>query len=763
CHSAQAKIVQSGLRLDSAAGLARGGDNGAVVVAGEPDRSRLIEALRYTNADLQMPPEGQLSLGQITDFETWVRLGAPYPPGPEPSVLADRAADAAKRKLWSIQPVVAPLLPETRPGEETQSPVDRFVVARLKTAGLEPAPPADRRALLRRATFDLTGLPPTPDELDDFLTDARPDAFERVVERLLASLRYGERWGQHWLDVVRYSDTAGCNSDYPIPEAHKYRDYVIESFNDDVPYDRFVCEQIAGDLLPCSDERQRRQQIVATGYLAISRRYGSSDPEFHLTIEDTIDNVGKAILGLSISCARCHDHKFDPLTARDYYGLYGIFESTRYAFPGMEDFPHRRGFVALAGDAARREHFDYQATVSGLDHQVFELKSELKALRRTAEAAPINAAEYASRRTIEQVQAEYHAATKRLAELLRGAPPVDSAYAVWEGNPADAQIQIKGDPQRSGDHVPRGFPAVLGGQTLSDPGSGSGRLELARWLTEPTNPLTARVFVNRLWQHHFGRGLVATPNDFGFRGAGPTHPELLDWLAARFMSDGWSIKSMHRLLMLSNTYRQSSDVSAAAAKLGSDDGLFSRFYRGRLDAEELRDAMLAVSGSLDLTMGGAHPFPAPGKIRYTQHKPFSAAYESNRRSVYLMRQRRQAHPYLDLFDAADPKVTTPLRPESTTSLQALFMMNSGLVDAQAEKLCQRSAQFADDQDRIRHLYRLLFARWPSGMEVEEARSFLAECRQRLTVAGFGPARVSPAAWTSYCRVLLASNEFVFID
>ena len=495
-----------------------------------------------------------------------------------------------------------------------------------KRPGCGPAPEADRRTLLRRLTFDLTGLPPTPEEVDAFLRDDAEGAYERAVDRLLASPQYGERWGRHWLDLVRYADTSGCNSDFPMPEAYRYRNYVVESLNRDKPYNLFLEEQIAGDLLPGGSEAERRERIVATGYLAISRRFSSVAEEFHLTLDDTIDNLGKAVLGLTISCARCHDHKFDPITQRDYYALYGIFQSTRYAFPGTEIFRHSEDLVPLVSverrDGELRPYLE----------RMVKLDREIHATYAPVETLDTGKAKNDLREKVKKLQAERD-------ELIKTMPAFEKAYAVSEGEPADARIQIKGDPAKLGPAVPRGFLTVLGGQRLPSDETGSGRRALAGWLTDPSNPLTARVLVNRVWQHHFGHGLVRTPNDFGTRGEPPTHPELLDALALRFVDAGWSIKKLHREILLSATYRMGSVEDAESSRKDPENRFLWTFNRRRLDAEEIRDAVLAVSGALDRSPGGTHPFPSEWTWRYTQHKPFVDDYPSLRRSIYLMQQR----------------------------------------------------------------------------------------------------------------------------
>jgi hypothetical protein len=567
-----------------------------------------------------------------------------------------------------------------------RTPVDRFVLAALEGHGMSPSPPADRRTLLRRVTFDLTGLPPSPLEIEAFLNDSSPDAYEKVVERLLGSPHYGERWGRHWLDVARYADTAGETADFPAPHAWRYRNYVIEAFNRDKPYDQFVREQIAGDVLarqlpPGAPKERQAELITATGYLAIARRFGYDIAQDHyLTLEDTIDVLGKSILGLTVGCARCHDHKYDPVSQADYYALYGIFDSTRYPFSGCEKDKRPRDLVPLAPSAAR-----------------------------------------------------------------------ELAYAVAEGKPHNARLHRRGDPQNQGEEVPRRFLQFLGGQAVP-PDGGSGRLALAGWLTDPSNPLTARVIVNRVWQHHFGAGLVKTPSDFGTRGSPPSHPELLDYLVTRFVAEGWSIKKLHRLLLLSATYGQSSHTDPTRVAADPENTWLGRFPRRRLSAEEIRDAILAVSGTLDRTPGGPHPFPPEAGWSFTQHNPFTAVYDHDRRSVYLMTQRLRRHPFLALFDGADPNGSTGRRDTTTIPTQALFFLNDPFVHARSAALAERLLPLPGDEVRLDRVYRLCLGRPPSEPEQRAAARFLAGY-------GAGPKET----WAAWVRVLMGSNEFLYVD
>jgi Protein of unknown function (DUF1553)/Protein of unknown function (DUF1549)/Planctomycete cytochrome C len=801
CHSAQAGTPQGGLLLDSREAMRKGGVSGQpAIVPGDPDNSLLIRAIRYTDPKLQMPPGGRLTDRVIRDFEEWVRMGAPDPRGATAPNAMRQAYDFDEaKKFWSFQPVKNSQPPLVENEVWVRTPVDRFILVKLEEKKLKPVADADRRTLIRRATFDLTGLPPTPREIGDFLTDQSPNAFEKVVDRLLASSAYGERWGRHWLDLVRYADTAGCNSDFPVPQAYQYRNYVIKAFNEDKPYDEFIREQIAGDLLPYEDEADRFEKIVATGYIAISRRFGSRDTDHNLAIDDTIDNVGKAFLGLTTSCARCHDHKFDPIPTKDYYALYGIFASTRYPFPGTEIYPRPHSLVPLTTGKGSERLEKYQKEVGELELKKEALQVErgfARGRQRQKEAAPEIVAKTAgntvktdqigriiaigklieedhddrnlkiaeaSTRTVEQIEEELKLVKLRLAELGE-APKIEKAYAVAEGAPADARIHRKGDNKNLGEIAPRGFLTILGGMRLPAGYQGSGRLELAKWLSSAENPLTSRVIVNRVWLHHFGKGLVQTPNDLGKRGAAPTHPELLDYLAARFIAGGWSIKRLHRELMLSRVYQLGSGENAANAGLDAANHYLWRFNRRRLDAEEIRDAMLAVSGALEPNAAGPHPFPPENLWRYSQHNPFVAAYEHNGRGVYLMQQRIRAHPQLSIFDGADTNTPTGERGLSTTPLQALFMLNNPFVHKQSDNLAVRvGLAFADDARRIDYAYRLAFGRPPTPAESKRGLEYLREIRPDLTAIGVEEEAQTRAALASYLRVLVSSSEFIFVD
>jgi hypothetical protein len=749
CHGVDKQ--KGDLRLDSRPGWTKGGASGTALVPGKPDDSLLISAVRYWDKNLQMPPKHSLGPEEVKDLIDWVKLGAPDPrneaPAAQPAKAAPKIDLQKAREHWAFQPIKNPSPPSVEDEGWVRNDIDRFIMAKLEKADVRPAPDADDRTLLRRVTFDLTGLPPTPAEIADFVGDKSSGAFAKVVDRLLASPRYGERWGRHWLDIARYADTCGNASDFPIPQAYKYRDYVLQAFNDDLPFDQFVREQLAGDLLPATNEAERERHIVATGYLASARHFAGGEGEPHLTIEDAIDNTSRAFLGLTVTCARCHDHKFDPISAHDYYALYGIFSSTIFPHPGSEGKNRPANLVPLASAQ------DIETLTKTRNEQLAALEVEKKAAdeaKAAAEKAPESPEKKGQVEAAAKVAAEVRARRQRLAET----PLYPLAYAVSEGKPADAHLQVRGDPKRLGEEVPRGFLQILGGQILPPATASSGRLQLAQWITDPKNPLTARVLANRMWQFHFGRGLVASPNDFGTRGQPPSNPELLDFLAQKLVQGGWSMKAMHRAILLSRTWQLSSTVNVPG---DPTNALWSRADRQRLDAESIRDTMLYVSSDLDLRPGGEHPFPPVNTWGFTQHNQFFARYDTLQRTVFQMQQRLRRHPFLALFDGPDPNSSTPLRASSTTPLQSLFAMNDPFIHERAAHLAAAVFQRATDEaQRIELAFLTLYARPPAPDETTMAEAFLT----KLAVQKKLP---PDQAWASLARVLLSANEFFYVD
>jgi hypothetical protein len=777
CHSQLAQKVKGKLLLDSRAGLLKGGSSGPAIVPGDPAKSLIIKAVRYEDDTLQMPPKTKLSALEISDLETWVKMGAPDPRIKASSTTKVMDIGQA-RNSWVFRPVQGPPVPSVKNEAWPLNAVDRFVLHKLEARGLTPLEPADKRTLIRRATFDLTGLPPTPKEIDAFLEDDSAQAFARVVDRLLDTPAYGERWGRHWLDVVRYSDTAGDNSDYPVPQMFKYRNWVINAIGHDKPYDEFLREQLAGDLMPSAGAQDRYNKIIATGYLASARRFGSeADPRYpwHLTIEDTIDNLGRALQGLTINCARCHDHKFDPISNEDYYALYGFFQSTRYPWPGIELDKAPRDLVPLAPENVVREGLkDRLPKLAAFDAELKQIAKDKeaadKALLETQKARGDSKRVAEITKRIESLVDKNRSVQNNRDKYAKVPLPFETAYAVIDAKDEDkkkvgnACIQIKGDPEHLGKEVERHFPEVLGGMRLPPDVKGSGRLELAAWISSAVNPMTARVMVNRIWHYHFGKGIVQTPNDFGKQGRPPTHPELLDYLASRLVDSGWSIKAMHRLVMLSRTYQLSSRDEAANSRLDLNNDYLWRFNRSRLDAESIRDTILAVSGDLDRSQAGPHPFPDQTKWDYTEHNVFKQVYENHRRSVYLMTQRLYRHPFLGLFDGAGTNASTDRRVVSTTSLQALYLMNDPFVHAQARKFASRLfAEQPDESRRIGWAYLLMMGRPVTEEEKTAAEEYLAKVRAKIRASNIPADQQTAHAWESFARALFLSSEFVYVN
>jgi hypothetical protein len=730
-------------------------------------------------------------------FALWLALTLGWSSARTEAVFAGETGDRETARHWAFEPLQKHELPPD-PSGWAATPVDRFIISRLREQGLAPVAPAEKRILVRRVTFDLIGLPPTPEEMAEFLKDDSAEAFSKVVERLLDSPHYGERWGRHWMDVARYADTAGDNADYPIPEIRLYRNYIIDAFNRDKPYDQFVREQVAGDLLAREGPPElAAERTVATGFIALSRRYATAPYELmHLTLEDTIDTVGRSILGLTLRCARCHDHKFDPVTKEDYYALYGVFASTKFPYPGSEEFQSkgfgRIDFVPLLpAERAAPLLAQYQKQIAD-DQSALKSAEEMAAKRTEEFQARIKELEQ-QRDALESSKQDAGPVKEQLAKLIRerdaaqqkqqneiaqlkttlrnrqrpGLPEgMPGAYAVSEGTPVHAALHVRGEPEDAGPVIHRDVPKFLAGANPARfPENASGRLELARWLTAPENPLTARVLVNRIWQQHFGKGIVTTPSNFGLRGEEPTHPDLLDYLARRFIETGWSIKAMHREILLSKTYQLASADDAANLEKDGANRWYWRYDRRRLDAEAIRDAMLAISGRLDRNPpAGPHPFPPMATWSWTQHAPFKEVYPTPHRSVYLMTQRIQRHPYLALFDGPDTNTTSDQRFSSTVPLQALFLMNNPWVRGQAEGFAQRLLSAAPDAARrIESAYEAAFGRPAHPAEIERGNEFCKACAAELERAGCEAGRIELESWTSYARILLTANEFFYLD
>lgn len=769
CHGLDER--NGGISFADRTSLFREADSGMLpIVPGEPQNSELMLRIESDDEDLQMPPEGErLTVEQVAVLRDWIAAGAEWPE--KKTSVSQAATDLSSH--WSLQPIREPKLPHVDDLSWASNPIDCFVQAKRESAGLQVTADAAPETLLRRASYGLTGLPPSSQQIDEFQRAVEqlgtPTAFAALTEQLLNSPSYGERWGRHWMDWVRYADTAGDNSDYPIPQAYLYRNYIIDAFNADIPYDQFLIEQIAGDLLPAESLEQRNRQTIATGYLAMARRFGSLVERYpwHLTIEDTIDNMGRTMLGLTISCARCHDHKFDPISTRDYYGLYGIFASTRYPFPGIELFQAQRDFVPLIPeDQADKTLQPFQAETDKLTRELQKLldECEQQALEYAASESAVSLAE--QRKRVDKLDAmllKARRAGEALAAHLKKIPDMPVAYGVGEATPTDARIQIKGEPTRLGAVVPRKFPDVLGGYSIAedDRQSTSGRLQLAQWIASQENPLTARVIVNRVWQRHFGRGIVPSTSDFGIRGEPPTHPELLDWLAGEFMKSGWSIKHLHRLILNSRTYQLSSQDVESNLALDPDNHLLWKFNRQRLDAESLRDTLLLLGGTLDGTpQCEPHAFPPVQEWKYTQHHPFKDDYPSNKRSVYLMAKRLTAKPYFQTFDGPDPNVCTSDRDASVTALQALYFVNDTFLHEQSQRFAEQLVRSVpSDAERLRSAFVSILGRAAAADERQLLLQHLDVLRESLA----DHKSQEQAVWSSLTRSMLRLNEFMYID
>jgi hypothetical protein len=762
CHGDEKQ--ESGLRLDSWEGISAGGDSGPAVVPGEPQQSLLLTAIRYVEDDLQMPPDRKLPDDQIAMVRKWIEAGAPHPdargksPANRPSAPIPDLEEA--RKFWSFRPPQQPEFPAISDTRWPSNGIDYFVLAQLERAGLQPAAAAERRDWLRRVTFDLIGLPPTPEDIQAFLADATPDAFARVVDRLLASPHYGERWGRHWLDVARYADSNGLDENIAHGNAWRYRDYVIAAFNKDKPYDEFLSEQLAGDRLPYTSEAEHHEQLTATGFLSLGPKVLAEVDETKMEmdiIDEQINTLGRALLGLTIGCARCHDHKFDPISMRDYYALAGIFKSTRT----MEHFRkiarwNENSVASSQQQAGADEHARQVSAKEQVIKQVVDAANQ-KLVEQAGGAAsvPKNAEQQYPAETREELQR----LREELKQLQAETPQLPTAMGVCDREISDVPLHVRGSHLTLGEVVPRGFPKVLvddGEPSVAE--QSSGREELARWLTSEDHPLTSRVMVNRLWRWHFGQGICRSTDNFGRLGTGPSNPELLDWLAIRFQRDGWSIKAFHRLVLLSSTYRMSSSHDARAAEKDPDNHLLWHFPIRRLEAESVRDALLFVSGGLDRRMGGSLLHVENREFLFNHTSQDGTKYDSPRRSVYLPVVRNNLYDVFQLFDYADASVSNGDRNSTTIAPQALIMMNSDLVLEASRAIGDglRQRQGWDDRQRVEHLYLTVYGRPPSD---EERTRFMLHLDQ-LTEAESDTGRGE--AWQAMCHVLLASNEFIYL-
>ncbi len=908
CHGPNKQ--KGGLRLDAKAEFAKGGENGPAVAPGDAAKSRLVKAVAYDD-ETKMPPKGKLRDADIATLAEWVKGGAPWPDDGTVAKGPDKTFDlhARAKAHWSFQPVARPAVPDVRNTKvEVRNPIDNFLLAKLEPAGLTFAPPAEKRALLRRVYFDLVGLPPSPADIDAFLKDESPEAFEKVVEKLLASPQYGERWGRHWLDLVRYAETHGHEFDFEIPDAWRYRDYVIRAFNADVPFDRFLTEHIAGDLLPPRRSKDgANESLLATGFWWLGEAKHSpvdSRAEYADRTDNQIDVFGKAVFGLTVSCARCHDHKFDAIATKDYYALFGVLSSSRFNRADVSDpapavklldelktvraeldgvlasggrkppvappspqsaawrekatafepfgagwrtrwdadglafraeagdgFPHSGREARKLSGALRSPTFTidnpyfairvagqnararlvlnglqliqapiYGGLAQGINHgdelrwMTFDLRmwkgqpAYLELLDDGPGWVAISDARFAdspppgepgTKVQLPDAPATDNAEAKKLIERIRELeaklPDPQRAPTMRDGAGINERVFVRGNHKTPGVEAPRATLEAFGKPAFTGPGSG--RLELARTVTDPANPLVARVIANRLWKHHFGEGLVRSPDDFGRQGQAPTHPELLDWLASELVSpqvptdrrppalkpSAWSLKHLHRLMLFSTAYRQASranpDQSAKAVTADPQNTLLHRQNVKRLEAEAIRDTILAASGRLDLKMEGAGVLPYLTEHQVGRGRPGSGPLDGNgRRSVYLQVRRNFISPMFSAFDYPTPFTTIGRRTASNVPAQALVMLNNPFVLQQAELWAKRVlAAPGTAGDRVRAMYATAFGRPPTKDELAAATEFVAGQAKEYGTPDH------PKAWADLAHVLFNAKEFIFVE
>jgi len=769
CHGQ--KEQEGGLRLDSIAAMRQGGESGTAIVAGEPAQSLLLTAIRYTSEDLQMPPdEKKLSGRQIKDIEHWIKINAPYPDTNETLAAGSKFDWNAARQFWAFRPPTDPPIPPVENKSWPKSPLDRFILAELEKHGLQPAVAADRRTLIRRATFDLTGLPPTLEQTEAFLADDSSDAFGVFVNRLLESPQYGVRWGRHWLDVARYADSNGLDENVAYGNAWRYRNYVINSFNDDKPFDQFVVEQLAGDLLPEADDdpknATKHERLIATGFLSLGPKVLAEVDEAKMEmdiIDEQVDTVGRTFMALTLGCARCHHHKFDPIRTQDYYAMSGIFKSTRT----MEHFKKIARW--WENSIATSEHIrlaeEQKERIAAKNTQIEKvIRLAIEQLgKSTATSGAVTkaaVAKDAESRFSDETKAQLVRLRTQLTSLKQSEPELPTAIGVTDGKIVDVAIHVRGSHLTLGAVTPRGFPVALNeGQSPGPPPNQSGRLQLARWLVRSDHPLTSRVIVNRIWRWHFGEGIVASTDNFGKLGERPTNGPLLDWLSRRFVENGWSIKDSHRMIMASATYQMSSAHDEKAAAIDPENRLQWRANVRRLEAEAIRDSLLFVAGTLDQSMGQSMLNVKNREFIFDHTSKDNTNYDSLRRSVYLPVIRNNLYDVFSLFDYSEASMINGSRTSSTIAPQALFMMNSPLVHESAKQLAADLLNHdeLDDVQRIGLLHERAFGRQATNKEVDRATRFLT-----LLSAKSNDANPRSAAWQMLCHAIVASNEFIYV-
>jgi mono/diheme cytochrome c family protein len=774
--------VRGDFSLTRRATILKGGELGPGVSLEKPDESNLLKAINYKDG-LEMPPAGKLKPEQIDTLTKWVKAGLPMKDSAAAAATHEPKAGvvtAEARRYWAYQPVTRPAVPVVKGA--VANPIDAFILSKLEARDLAPAGPADRVALVRRLYYDLTGLPPTPEQVDAFVQDRSSGAFERLVDQLLGSPHYGEKWGRHWLDVVRYAETNGYERDGPKPYVWKYRDYVVRSFNADKPYDQFVREQLAGDEMPGYNP----DAVIATGYY----RLGLWDDEpadplqaLYDDYDDIVATTAQGFLGMTMNCARCHDHKIDPIPQKDYYALLAFFRDVR-RFSDTRDTRSPNNLTDITPPERRAKYEgelrERKAKIAGLVAQMTAIED---AAIRKMPAEDQRAAEGIDRPQViqkvpefldEAKKAEYLRLKKERRDLERRPnPSQELALSVHNcvARPPDTKVLIRGNPHSPGAVVAPAFPTVLGAGTprvtpeVPEAKTSGRRTALANWIASKDNVLTARVMVNRVWQGHFGRGIVASSNDFGKFGTGATHPELLDWLAAEFMASGWKLKPLHKLIVMSRTYRQAARATPAALRADPGNLLLGRFDMRRLTAEEIRDSVLYAAGKLDLRVGGPSVYPKlPPEVlaglsmpNSRSEWPTSAPELENRRSIYVHTKRALQVPILGQHDQADTDSSCPVRYTTTVPTQALGMLNGEFTNEAAAAFAERLTDEAPDLDaRVRRAIRLTTGRVPGEDELRQDVAFVRELQAKANLS-------EASALQQYCLLALNTNEFVYLD
>ena len=785
CHSVAAGKREGGLLLDSREGWQAGGDSGETIVPGKVESSRLIEAIRYSDENLQMPPDRRLPEDAIAHFEKWVRDGA-IDPRDEPITAStlDPSDPVAGREHWAFQPLSETLShwDADKSNGPSTSTIDRYVGHYRRQANLRSVGRADRFTVARRLYLRLTGLPPTVEQLNSFVNDRRANAYERLVDELLASPRFGERWGRHWLDLARYADSNGLDENFLFREAWRYRNWVIDAVNADVPYDRFLLEQLAGDLLPYDSIAQRDRQRIAAGFLVVGPKVllGVNPDQQRMDVADEqMDTLGRSILGQTLGCARCHDHKFDPVPTANYYALAGIFTSTEVMEQRHMLGAQRRmerlvglGHSGAARDAAYEKYWRERPQIK---QRLEKAKSAIDLIKsgdgdKLAELGKVKGALAAVAQDKSQPKETRIAAQQTLiAELQkRWATPLPipprAMSPTDKSEPRDEAIRIAGQFDRPGEKSPRGFLDVFGESATSIPANQSGRVQLAQWLVDPRHgagALTARVKANRLWHHLVGRGLVRTMDNFGRTGESPTHPELLDYLAKRLIDSEWSVKAVVREIVLSETFRLAADHELAFHQADPDNRWLWRAHRLRLEPEALWDSMRLAAGQLDLT-------PRDSTVNYLGDQATAVGANTNRRrthfpcrSVYLPVIRNDLPELFDVFDFADPHATTGRRPRTTAATQGLYLLNSPSVMMMSEHIAKRLLADTPNAQQLPVLWLRVTSRWPTASETRQVEQFIDEVSRQLLVSGESDPELT--AWTMVVQSLLASSRFQFVE